>query len=110
MPTRSRSCAAASSPAPRTTSSRPRRTRRGCTTRGILYAPDYVVNAGGVIQLVGLEDRHWSESELEAHLAGIGDTLRRIYADADAAGITPAEAAERLAAERIAQKQGPADA
>ncbi len=77
---------------------------------GILYAPDYVVNAGGVIQLVGLEDRHWSESELEAHLAGIGETLRRIYADADAAGITPAEAAERLAAERIAQKPGPADA
>jgi glutamate dehydrogenase/leucine dehydrogenase len=77
---------------------------------GILYAPDYVVNAGGVIQLIGLEDRHWSESELEAHLAGVGDTLRRIYADADAAGITPAEAAERLAAERIAQKQDRAPA
>jgi len=70
---------------------------------GILYAPDYVVNAGGVIQLVGLEDRGWDEAELERALAGIGDTLRRIYADASAAGITPAEAAERLAAERIAQ-------
>jgi glutamate dehydrogenase/leucine dehydrogenase len=70
---------------------------------GILYAPDYVVNAGGVIQLVGLEDRGWDEEELERALAGIGDTLRRIYADADAAGVTPAEAAERLAAERIAK-------
>jgi glutamate dehydrogenase/leucine dehydrogenase len=70
---------------------------------GILYAPDYVVNAGGVIQLVGLEDRGWGEAELERALAGIGDTLRRIYADASATGITPAEAAERLAAERIAQ-------
>jgi glutamate dehydrogenase/leucine dehydrogenase len=70
---------------------------------GILYAPDYVVNAGGVIQLVGLVDRGWDEQELESALAGIGDTLRRIYRDADDAGITPAEAAERLAAERIAQ-------
>jgi glutamate dehydrogenase/leucine dehydrogenase len=70
---------------------------------GILYAPDYVVNAGGVIQLVGLEDRGWDESRLEQALAGIGETLRRVYADADAAGITPADAAQRLAAERIAQ-------
>jgi len=72
---------------------------------GILYAPDYVVSAGGVIQLVGLEDRQWSEAELETALAGIGDTLRQIYRDADAGGITPAAAAERLAAERIAQKR-----
>src|SRR3954466_5000073 len=56
---------------------------------GILYAPDYVVNAGGVIQLVGLEDRGWDEAELERALVGIGDTLRRIYADADAGGVTP---------------------
>jgi glutamate dehydrogenase/leucine dehydrogenase len=72
---------------------------------GILYAPDYVINAGGVVQLVGLEDRGWSEAELEQGLAGIGDTLRRVYRDADAAGVTPAEAAERLAAERIAEKR-----
>jgi glutamate dehydrogenase/leucine dehydrogenase len=72
---------------------------------GILYAPDYVINAGGVLQLVGLEDRMLNETELEQSFAGIGDTLRQIYRDADAAGITPAEAAERLAAERIAQKR-----
>jgi glutamate dehydrogenase/leucine dehydrogenase len=69
---------------------------------GILYAPDYVINGGGVIQLVGLVDNGWDEEELEHHLAGIGDTLRRIYRDADDAGITPSQAAERLAAERIA--------
>jgi leucine dehydrogenase len=72
---------------------------------GILYAPDYVINAGGVLQLVGLEDRMLNEIELEASFAGIGDTLREIYRDAEAADITPAEAAERLAAERIAQKR-----
>jgi glutamate dehydrogenase/leucine dehydrogenase len=70
---------------------------------GILYAPDYVINAGGVLQLVGIEDRNATEEELEASFAGIGDTLREIYRDADAAGITPAEGAERLASERIAR-------
>jgi glutamate dehydrogenase/leucine dehydrogenase len=72
---------------------------------GILYAPDYVINAGGVVQLVGLEDLGWSEAEVEAGLAAIGDTLRRVYRDAEAAGVTPAEAAERLAAQRIAEKR-----
>jgi glutamate dehydrogenase/leucine dehydrogenase len=72
---------------------------------GILYAPDYVVNAGGVLQLVGLEDRGLNEEQLEASFAGIGDTLRQIFADADTAGIAPADAAQRLAAQRIAQKR-----
>src|SRR5581483_10287092 len=68
---------------------------------GILYAPDFVINAGGVIQLVGLEDRGLGDAELEAEYAGVGETLRRIFADADALGITTAEAAERLAAQRV---------
>jgi leucine dehydrogenase len=75
--------------------------------RAILYAPDYAINAGGVLQLLGLEALGWDEAELELHLAGIGDTLRRLYRDADANGITPAEAAERLAAERVAAAQLP---
>jgi leucine dehydrogenase len=75
--------------------------------RAILYAPDYAINAGGVLQLLGLEALGWDEAELERNLAGIGDTLRRLYRDADANGITPAEAAERLAAERVAAAQFP---
>jgi leucine dehydrogenase len=71
----------------------------------VLYAPDYVINAGGVLQLAGLEQLGWDEAELERNLAGIGDTLRGLYRDADANGITPAEAAERLAAERVAAAQ-----
>jgi glutamate dehydrogenase/leucine dehydrogenase len=73
--------------------------------RGILYAPDYVINAGGVIQLLGLEDHGWDEAELERNLATIGDTLRRLFRDADEVGSTPAAAAERLAAQRIAAKR-----
>ncbi len=71
--------------------------------RGILYAPDYVVNAGGVIQLIGVEDEGWDEARLEAALAGIGDTLRELFAEADADGITPAEAADRLVRRRLAE-------
>jgi len=73
---------------------------------GILYAPDYVVNAGGVIQLVGLEDLGWTEDELEEGLARIGDTLRTLFRAASDDGITPAAAAERLAAERVAAARG----
>jgi leucine dehydrogenase len=68
----------------------------------ILYAPDYVANAGGVIQLVGLEDLGWSEDELQEGLAHIGDTLRTLFRAAAEQGITPAAAAEQLVAERVA--------
>ena len=69
---------------------------------GILYAPDYVANAGGVIQLVGLEDLEWTEDELQQGLARVGDTLRTLFRASAEEGITPAAAAERLAAERVA--------
>jgi leucine dehydrogenase len=73
--------------------------------RGILYAPDYVINAGGVIQLIGLEDLGWDEDSLERGLAGIGETVRALYRDADAEKITPAEAAERLVERRLSRRR-----
>ena len=76
--------------------------------RGILYAPDYVVSAGGIIQLIGLEDEGWDEAPLEARLAGIGETLRTLFAEADAESITPAEAADRLVRRRLAEEARPA--
>ncbi len=69
--------------------------------RGILYAPDYVINGGGAIALVGLEQLGWSKSELDAALAQIGETLREIYERADAQGISTAAAADLLAEERL---------
>jgi leucine dehydrogenase len=72
--------------------------------RGILYAPDFIINAGGIIQLYLLEDRGVSEEEMQRALRGVGDTLRDIFAR----GGDPAEAAEQLAAERIAQKRAEA--
>lgn len=71
--------------------------------RGILYAPDYVVNAGGIIQLIGLEDEGWDEAQLQEGLARIGATLRTLFAEAEAEGVTPAEAADRLVRRRLAE-------
>ena len=75
--------------------------------RGVLYAPDYVVSAGGIIQLIGLEDEGWDEQQLEQRLAGIGGTLRMLFAEADAEGVTPAEAADRLVLRRLSAAAGP---
>lgn len=70
---------------------------------GILYAPDYVINAGGVIHLAGYEALGWSEAEVNARLAGIGDTLTEIYREADTEGITTEEAASRLVERRLTE-------
>ena len=69
--------------------------------RGILYAPDFIINAGGIIQLYLLEDRGATEEEMQRKLHAVGDTLHEIYAR----GGDPADAAEALAAERIAKQR-----
>ena len=75
-------------------------------TAGILYAPDYVINSGGALYSVGREALGWNDERVEAELAGIGDTLTRIYERADAAGITTLAAADELAATRLAGAAG----
>ncbi|MEZ3159467.1 Glu/Leu/Phe/Val dehydrogenase dimerization domain-containing protein [Microbacterium sp. BWT-B31] len=69
--------------------------------RGILYAPDFVVNAGGVIYLDLVAKRLGTRAEIMDRVAGIGDTLRTVFSDAAARGVTPLEAAEGLAAARL---------
>ena len=50
--------------------------------KGILYAPDYVINAGGVIDIY--HQRMLSTAEaMRSHIEGIGDTLLEIYQRAD---------------------------
>jgi leucine dehydrogenase len=74
--------------------------------RGILYAPDYVINVGGAIGIVGLEQLGWGASELETALAGIGETLLTIYERATEEGISTAAAADALADERLSAPDG----
>ena len=66
--------------------------------RGILYAPDYVINAGGAIAIVGLEQLGWSSTDVDAALAGIGQTLGQIYERAETLDISTAAAADVVAA------------
>jgi leucine dehydrogenase len=69
--------------------------------RGIVYAPDFIANAGGLIHVY---------AELHGHDAGhvdglvdsIGDTMAQVLANAEAAGATPLEAARDLARRRLA--------
>ena len=68
---------------------------------GILYAPDFVINAGGVLNSLGVEHLGWTRDQIEERLAGIGDTLEEIYARAEAEGITTEAAAEHLARTRL---------
>jgi leucine dehydrogenase len=74
--------------------------------RGILYAPDFVVNAGGVIYLDLVAKRRGTLDEIMGRVAGIGDTLRRVFDEAEARGVTPLAAAEGLAAERLSVGAG----
>ena len=68
---------------------------------GILYAPDYVINAGGVIHAWGVESLGWGLETVEDRLAGIGTTLTDIYEYAEAEGTTTEAAAEQLARSRL---------
>jgi leucine dehydrogenase len=67
---------------------------------GILYAPDFVINAGGVLYAWGTESLGWDADTVETRLAEIGDTLAEIYARADADGLGTHAAAEDLARSR----------
>ena len=69
--------------------------------RGILYAPDFIVNAGGLISVYS-ELQELGRDEVLELADRIGATLRSVFAAADAAGVTPLVAARRLAAERLA--------
>jgi leucine dehydrogenase len=74
--------------------------------RGILYAPDYVINAGGVIHLAGYERLGWDDAQMTARLAGIEQTLTDLFDRAEGEGTTTAAAADRLALDRIAAAAG----
>jgi len=69
--------------------------------RGILYAPDYVVNAGGVIQVAD-ELAGFSFERAKARAGQIFDTTTRIFEIADAEGVPPSAAADQLAEQRMA--------
>ena len=68
---------------------------------GVLYAPDFVINAGGVLHVVALEMQGWSRERLDDALEGIGRTLGEVFEAAEADGLATNVAAERLAEARL---------
>lgn len=68
--------------------------------RGCLYAPDYAINAGGIID-VCYERNGGSTAQLKAHIEGIGATLEEIFQRAEREGATTTAVADRLAEERL---------
>jgi leucine dehydrogenase len=79
------------------------------SARGILYAPDYVVNAGGLISLL----YETGETDLAGVLArtrDIGPRVGALLERARAEGVAPGRLADRIVAERLAAARGHASA
>jgi len=68
--------------------------------RGILYAPDYCVNSGGLIQVAD-ELEGFSFERAQQRASGIYDTTLKVFERAAADGVPPAIAADRLAEARM---------
>lgn len=68
---------------------------------GIVFAPDYVINAGGVIHLAGYETLGWDDATMTKRLEAIGDTLLEVFEAAERDGISTAAAADQMARARV---------
>lgn len=71
--------------------------------RGVLYAPDYVINAGGVINIAHEANGYQAERAYR-QVADIGNTLTEVFRISAREGIPPHAAADRLALNRLKEK------
>jgi leucine dehydrogenase len=70
--------------------------------RGILYVPDYVANAGGVIAIGGRDVLGWNENKVHDRVEAIYGTTREVLGLATQQEVPPHAAADRLAEQRLA--------
>ena len=101
MRSRSRACAPASSPGPPIISWRRGRTGRRCTAAGILYAPDYVINAGGIISVSHEYHGGGTEAQVIADIHAIPVRLTEIFERARRENRTTNAVADEMARERL---------
>jgi leucine dehydrogenase len=79
--------------------------------RGILWVPDFVANAGGIINIaVELEPEGYAPDRAQTRVRAVGDTVRTVLDHADATGSTPLAAATEIARRRVAEAASPAAA
>jgi len=70
--------------------------------RGILYAPDFIVNGGGIVNIADeFEEGGYNHARAFARVERIGERLRQVFLRAEAEGVTTEVAAERIAEDRI---------
>jgi leucine dehydrogenase len=75
--------------------------------RGILWVPDFVANAGGVVNIaVELEPEGYDTQRGETRVRAIGDTVRTVLDHAEATGTTPLAAALEIARQRVEEAAG----
>ncbi|WP_417517757.1 Glu/Leu/Phe/Val dehydrogenase dimerization domain-containing protein [Minwuia sp.] len=70
--------------------------------RGVLYAPDYVINAGGIINIAH-EGPGYDQAKAFRHVEEIGRTLTDLFRRSDSEGLAPHTMADRMAGEVIAR-------
>ena len=73
--------------------------------RGILYAPDYVINAGGIIN-INYEGPNYDAEAAFAHAARIGETATEVFRAAQRADAATNLVADGLAEAKIAAARG----
>jgi leucine dehydrogenase len=73
--------------------------------RGMMYAPDFVINSGGLINVYG-ELEGWPQERAKRKAQEIYDAILKVFAIAERDGIPSFQAADRLAEERIAAVVG----
>jgi leucine dehydrogenase len=72
--------------------------------RGILWVPDFVANAGGVVNIaVELEPDGYDTARAETRVRAVADTVRTVLDHAEATGATPLAAAMEIARRRVAE-------
>jgi leucine dehydrogenase len=76
--------------------------------RGILWVPDFVANAGGVVNIaVELEPEGYDPARAETRVRAIADTVRAVLDHAEATGTTPLAAAMEIAHRRVEEAASP---
>lgn len=76
-------------------------------SRGILYAPDYVINAGGIVNVsIEVSESGYDERRAVAKIENIYTALKEVFETARRDGINPEIAANRVAEQRLAEARG----
>ena len=74
--------------------------------RGVLYAPDYVINGGGLINVAAeLDPEGYDRQSVMRKVERIPETLARIFERAEAEGRATNDIAQAMAEERIGRKR-----